>query len=77
MQIAKELYMANIPEGLKLPGNFFGFLRGTNLAPIANAMGGPNIKPRASIPECKTDIYISEHKARKFLTRKRKLTFMT
>lgn len=35
----------------KVPGSFFGFLKGTNFAPIANAMGGPNIKPRASIPE--------------------------
>lgn len=36
--------------GSNVPGNFLGFLKGTNLAPIANAMGGPNIKPRASIP---------------------------
>lgn len=35
---------------LNLPGSFFGFLKGTNFAPIANAMEGPNIKPRASIP---------------------------
>lgn len=35
-----------------LPGNFFGFLIGTNFAPIAKAMGGPNIKPLASIPLC-------------------------
>lgn len=33
-----------------LPGNFFGFLNGTNFAPIARAIGGPNIKPLASIP---------------------------
>lgn len=33
-----------------IPGNFLGFLKGTNFAPIANAMGGPNMKPRASIP---------------------------
>ena len=33
-----------------LPGSFFRFLKGTNFAPIANAIGGPNIKPRASIP---------------------------
>lgn len=37
-------------SGMKLPGNFLGFLSGTNFAPIANAIGGPNIKPRASIP---------------------------
>ena len=38
--------------GLKiLPGNFFGFLKGTNLAPIAKAIGGPKINPLASIPE--------------------------
>lgn len=77
MQIAKDLYIANIPEGLKLPGNFFGFLRGINLAPIANAMGGPNIKPRASIPDYKTHIYISEHRASLFSTRKVKSTFIT
>ncbi|KAG9149303.1 hypothetical protein Leryth_003275 [Lithospermum erythrorhizon] len=32
------------------PGSFRGFRNGTNFAPIANAMGGPNMKPRASIP---------------------------
>lgn len=34
----------------KIPGNLFGFLKGTNFAPIAKAIGGPNINPRASIP---------------------------
>ena len=34
----------------KSPGNFFGFRMGTNLAPSANAMGAPKMKPRASIP---------------------------
>lgn len=33
-----------------VPGNLLGFLIGTNLAPIASAMGGPNIKPLASTP---------------------------
>jgi len=33
-----------------MPGNLLGFLMGTNFAPIANAMGGPNIKPLASTP---------------------------
>lgn len=33
-----------------IPGNFLGFLMGTNFAPIAKAMGGPNIKPLASMP---------------------------
>lgn len=33
-----------------IPGNLFGFLKGTNFAPIAKAIGGPNINPRASIP---------------------------
>lgn len=33
-----------------LPGSFLGFLKGTNFAPIANAMGGPKMKPLASIP---------------------------
>ena len=33
-----------------LPGNLLGFLMGTNFAPIASAMGGPNIKPLASTP---------------------------
>lgn len=37
-------------KGQNIPGNFFGFLNGTNFAPIASAMGGPKIKPRASIP---------------------------
>lgn len=32
------------------PGNFLGFLNGTNFAPMAKAIGGPNIKPLASIP---------------------------
>ncbi len=34
----------------KLRGSFFGFLKGTNFAPIAKVMEGPNIKPLASIP---------------------------
>lgn len=38
-------------ECIEIPGNLFGFLIGTNFAPIANAMGGPNIKPLASTPE--------------------------
>jgi hypothetical protein len=33
-----------------LPGNFRGFLKGINLAPMARAMGGPKINPLASIP---------------------------
>lgn len=33
-----------------IPGNLLGFLIGTNLAPIANAIGGPNINPLASTP---------------------------
>lgn len=37
-------------EFKKVPGNFLGFLIGTNFAPIAKAIGGPNIKPLASIP---------------------------
>ncbi len=36
---------------MKIPGNFPGFVEGTNFAPIANAIGGPKIKPRASIPK--------------------------
>ena len=39
-----------IKEYDNIPGNLFGFLIGTNFAPIANAIGGPNIKPLASIP---------------------------
>lgn len=35
---------------MKIPGSFPGFLKGTNLAPIANAMGGPKMNPRASTP---------------------------
>jgi len=33
-----------------IPGNFLGFLIGTNFAPIAKAIGGPKIKPLASTP---------------------------
>jgi hypothetical protein len=33
-----------------VPGSFLGFLMGTNLAPIANAIGGPKMKPLASTP---------------------------
>jgi hypothetical protein len=32
------------------PGSFLGLRRGMNLAPIANAIAGPNMKPLASIP---------------------------
>jgi hypothetical protein len=34
-----------------LPGNFLGFLIGTNFAPMANAMGGPKMNPLASTPD--------------------------
>lgn len=33
-----------------LPGNFFGFLSGTNLASSAKAIGGPKMNPLASMP---------------------------
>ena len=33
-----------------IPGSFPGFLNGTNFAPMARAMGGPNMNPLASIP---------------------------
>lgn len=36
-----------------VPGSFPGFLKGTNFAPIAKAIGEPNMKPRASIPRKK------------------------
>lgn len=49
MEILQQNIKLTIKER-RLPGNFLGFLSGTNFAPIANAMGGPNIKPRASIP---------------------------
>jgi hypothetical protein len=39
-----------VKNNVNIPGNFFGFLNGTNFAPIANAIGGPKIKPLASIP---------------------------
>jgi hypothetical protein len=32
------------------PGNFFGFLKGTNFAPMAKAIGGPKMNPLASTP---------------------------
>lgn len=46
------LYAITSKERYKtyIPGNLLGFLMGTNFAPIANAMGGPNIKPLASTP---------------------------
>lgn len=36
-------------EGVS-PGSFLGLRKGMNLAPIANATAGPNMKPLASIP---------------------------
>lgn len=33
------------------PGNFLGLRKGTNFAPIANAIAGPNMNPLASTPE--------------------------
>lgn len=33
------------------PGSFLGLRKGMNLAPMANAIAGPNINPLASIPE--------------------------
>lgn len=55
----------------KLPGSFLGFLNGTNFAPMAKAIGGPNIKPLASIPaqrkrqkKKKRHLHISKHVSR-------------
>lgn len=54
----------------KLPGSFLGFLKGTNFAPMAKAIGGPNIKPLASIPaqrkrqKKKRHPHISKHVSR-------------
>lgn len=45
---------------LNVPGNFFGFLNGTNFAPIASAIGGPNIKPLASIPEINQPFFLKK-----------------
>jgi len=36
-----------------IPGNFLGFRKGTNFAPIAKAIGGPNMNPLASTPKQK------------------------
>lgn len=33
-----------------VPGNLLGFRKGTNFAPIANAIDGPKTNPLASIP---------------------------
>lgn len=33
-----------------VPGNFPGLRRGMNLAPMASAMGDPNMNPLASTP---------------------------
>jgi hypothetical protein len=35
---------------MEVPGNFLGFLKGTNFAPIAKAIAGPNMNPLASTP---------------------------
>jgi hypothetical protein len=40
-----------------IPGNFFGFLIGTNFAPMSNAMGGPKMNPLASTPDFDGKIY--------------------
>lgn len=44
-----------------LPGSFLGFLKGTNFAPIASAIGGPKKKPLASTPMKKKKIQIFYH----------------
>jgi hypothetical protein len=38
-------HTGNYSSKMKIPGSFLGFLKGTNFAPIAKAMGGSNIKP--------------------------------
>jgi hypothetical protein len=48
-----------------IPGNFFGFLIGTNFAPMANAMGGPKMNPLASTPDFDGTEMIHEHHQRK------------
>lgn len=37
-------------QAINIPGNFLGLRRGTNFAPIAKAIDGPNMNPRASTP---------------------------
>lgn len=45
-----SLFQEGCRKHENIPGNLFGFLKGTNFAPIAKAIGGPNMNPRASIP---------------------------
>ena len=40
----------NKDEQERIPGNFPGLHSGTNFAPIAKAIEGPNINPLASTP---------------------------
>lgn len=44
-----------------IPGNFLGFRNGTNFAPMANAIEGPNMNPRASIPRMKFGLVLPNH----------------
>lgn len=37
-------------QKMGIPGNFPGLRKGTNFAPIAKAIDGPNKNPLASIP---------------------------
>jgi len=37
----------------RIPGNFPGLHNGTNFAPIAKAIEGPNMNPLASTPKMK------------------------
>lgn len=44
-------------DSRSIPGNFLGFLMGTNFAPIASAIGGPNMNPLASTPAHSINIH--------------------
>jgi len=41
-----------------IPGSFRGLRKGTNFAPMPNAIEGPNMNPLASIPTCKSSALI-------------------
>lgn len=51
-----KMKMIMIRRRMAVPGNFLGLRKGINFAPIANAIGGPNMNPLASIP-----VHIHEH----------------
>ena len=58
-----------------IPGNFLGLRRGTNFAPIANAIAGPNINPLASTPGMQVHVMSIKKKKRKQFEGERTQTY--